>query len=139
MKKSDSKPYTTPINLIPYGKEEKMELSNEDIDREIKIVELDLRREFLEGNKQDREERKTFANKIFRMLVGFLVGTLLIVVAAGLKKYTGFELSDPILITLLTTTSADIIGIFIFVVKYIFKANICQHCGGIIIKSSDKK
>ena len=32
----------------------------------------------------------------------------------------GFELSDTVLITLITTTTANVIGIFVFVVKYLF-------------------
>jgi uncharacterized membrane protein len=108
------------IDSIKYGDDRKV-LSTEDIEREYKLIDIDIRREVLEGNKQDRKERKAFANKIFILLVAFLAASLLIV-AFSAADCIRFHLSDSILITLLTTTSADVIGIFIFVVKYLFKA-----------------
>jgi hypothetical protein len=115
--------------LVPIKNEEKTDLSYDDIDKETKLVELDLRKEFLIGNKQDREERKRFSDNIFKLLSIFLGITIVIVMLAGFHRYIDFELSDTILIALLTTTTANVIGIFLFVVKYIFKANICHHCG----------
>jgi uncharacterized membrane protein len=132
--------------LAPVKNEEKIGLSSndinkaasDDIDNATRLVELDLRKEFLKGNIQDREERKNFANKIFKLLTVFLATIVLVVICAGFSKRIGFELSDTILIALLTTTTANIIGIFLFVVKYIFKANICHHCGRYIIDSKAK-
>ena len=95
--------------------EDKLKISTDDI-------ELQFKKEELESYRQDRGERKRFADNIFRLLICFLLITLGIVIASGIDALR-FGLSDTILITLLTTTSADIIGIFIFVVKYLFKAN----------------
>jgi uncharacterized membrane protein len=118
---------------VPVKNEKEIDVSPRDVERERELVELNLRKEFLKGNEQDREERKKFANKIFILLNCFLAVTVFIVIAAGFSKCIGFELSDTALITLLTTTTANIIGIFLFVVKYIFKANICHQCGRQII------
>jgi hypothetical protein len=103
-------------------------LSSEDITRGIKLEELELKRldvslkrEELNSQEQDRKQRKDFSNKIFGLLIGFLSVTLLIVIASGIKPLC-FKLSENLLITLLATTSADIIGIFILVVRYLFKA-----------------
>lgn len=122
--------------VISIEREEKEVVSYKDIDREKELVELQLKKEFLDSAKQDREERKKFADKIFTLLTCFLSGTILIVICAGLSKCISFELSDTILIALLTTTTANVIGIFLFVVKYIFKANICHRCGGSIIDNN---
>lgn len=94
----------------------------------IKKLETDVRREELNGQTQDRTQRKQFATMIFWLLVGFLSITLLIVIANGFC-YFPFTLDNSILITLLATSSANVIGIFIFVVKYLFKANVCPNCG----------
>jgi hypothetical protein len=87
---------------------------------DIRDIDAEFRREQLESNRQDRKERKKYAIYIFYFLCFFLSITLAIVILTALDL---FVLSDAILITLLTTTSADIIGIFIIVVKYLFKAN----------------
>ncbi len=83
-------------------------LSSEDIDRKLKSISLDIRKEELESAKQDREERKKFADKIFVLLLSFLSASLLIVFLSGIKCLI---LSDTILVTLLTTTTVNVIGI----------------------------
>jgi hypothetical protein len=116
------------VNILSAQDESNIGISVSDIDLEFRKVELRLKQEELTGNSQDRTARKEFANKIFYLLLVFLGITLLIVIAAGIIPIA-FSLSDTILITLLATTSANVIGIFIFVVKYIFKANTCPNCG----------
>jgi hypothetical protein len=105
---------------------------NVDINEE-KIIGLNIdklfKEEELEGNKQDRLERKSFANKIFILLTCFLFISMIILFLNGLEAIY-FHLSDTVLITLLATTTADVISIFLFVVRYLFRANqICPHCG----------
>jgi len=78
---------------------------------------------------QDRKERKAFSSKLFIMLIIFLSSSLGILIMSGFEDYIDFKLSDAVLITLLTTTSANVIGIFLFVVRYLFKANVCHKCG----------
>jgi hypothetical protein len=58
------------LNIIssPSGKRDAVKLSDEDIGREIKLVELNIRRERLKGYRQDREERKSYANKVYWLL-----------------------------------------------------------------------
>lgn len=108
-------------------------------DLEVKKVETLLRKEELEGQKQDRIERKTFANKIFVFLSIFMSISLVILILVGLD-FICFWLSDTVIIALLTTASANVIGIFLFVVRYLFKANqSCPHCGkSIVFKYKEK-
>jgi len=102
------------------AKEDAVKLSLEDIERESRAVELDLRREELISNRQDREERKKFAKKIFQMLGLFLMVILIIVVCCAINCLS-FYLSDTVIIALLTTTTVNVIGIFLVVVKYLFR------------------
>jgi hypothetical protein len=126
----------TNINIGTPEDDGNTSLSYGDIDLGKRVQELELRKietqlikEELDGQIQDRKERKDFAYKIFKLLIAFLTGTLLILSASAIDPLP-FKLSDKILITLLATTSADVIGIFLFVVRYLFKANrICPYCG----------
>ncbi|MDR1091331.1 MAG: hypothetical protein LBL79_09670 [Prevotella sp.] len=104
----------------PTNKKEPVRLSNEDIDREKKLIELGISKEFLKSSTQDREERKNYAYKVYWLILGFLAITLGIVIASGIERLC-FYLSDSVLIVLLTTTSANVIGIFMAVVRYLFK------------------
>jgi hypothetical protein len=80
-------------------------------------IELDFRKEELESAKQDRAERKKYAFYIFWFLCSFLLIVLAIVIFITFKNN---GLDNSVLITLMTTTSADIIGLFIIVVTYLF-------------------
>ena len=70
---------------------------------------------------QDREERKKYARHTFVFLVAFTFTVLGIVIAAGLDNWICFRLSDTVLITLITTSLASIVGIFAIVMRYLFK------------------
>ena len=107
--------------LISSAEDYKERLSGASIDEERKIVELDLRREELASNKQDRDERKRFATKIFWMMTCFLFIVLLSVFLHAIPRVP-FNLSDPVLIALLTTSSAEVIGVFLVVARYLFKS-----------------
>lgn len=75
---------------------------------------------FKEGNagiKQDRKQRKIFSYVIFAFMCLYMAVSLIIVFLCG--KFVLF-LSDGVLIALLTTTLANVIGIFNFVAKYLF-------------------
>lgn len=73
--------------------------------------------EEIEGLKQDREQRKTFSRWIFIFTCAYMVVTLAIVC---LCAFSVMRLSDTILVTLLTTTLTEVLGMFAFVAKYLF-------------------
>lgn len=91
-------------------REERAEATREDI-------ELDTLREDLEGKRQDRKQRGNFAVHIFILMCIYLALVLAIVV---LKGFGILSLGDTVLNVLLTTTTANVIGIFIIVAKYLF-------------------
>ena len=73
----------------------------------------------LKGLRQDINERKNYASKTFRLLVAWLLFTAVILFLYSIGK---IKLSDQVLIALLTTSSANVIAIFIYVVKYLFNS-----------------
>jgi hypothetical protein len=100
--------------------ERHVKLSNEDIEREIRLVDLHLKREELEGNKQDRKERKDYSSKTYWLMFAFLCSSIVIVFLSGIRQ-TFFMLSENVLIALLSTMSVNVIGIFAIVMKYLFR------------------
>lgn len=68
--------------------------------------------EEIECCKDEHNLRKRFLNYVFWFVVSFVVLTLAIVVWS--------DLSDKVLMTLLTTTTANIIGILLIAFKWLF-------------------
>lgn len=73
--------------------------------------------EEIQDIKQDREQRKVFSSRIFIFMCAYMAVAIIIVFCCGLKT---MYLPESVLITLLTTTLANVIGIFTFVAKYLF-------------------
>lgn len=73
----------------------------------------------LKSYKQDVRERKNYASHIYQMLAFWLMFTGSILFLCAINK---IHLSDNVLIILLTTSSANVIAIFIYVVKYLFNS-----------------
>ncbi len=70
---------------------------------------------------QNRGERKQYAKRTFVFLSIFTFLVLSIVLLQGFNTKTGFVLSEAVLITLITTSLASIVGIFLLVMQYLFK------------------
>lgn len=80
-------------------------------------LELSLRREELESRIQDRKQRKVFSYVIFGFVCLYMVAVLYVTYQVG----KGALLLDKgIIITLLGTTTIDIIGLFAIVARYLF-------------------
>ena len=69
---------------------------------------------------QDRGERKRYAESTFWLVVFYISAVLLIVVNCGKGN---LWLSDTILVALIVTSFAKIVGLFMFVMKYLFPNN----------------
>ena len=70
--------------------------------------------------RQDTEERKRYSGKIFWLVTGWLASVLMIVVAEGFGVAIGFKLPNSVLLALVTTTTAGIVGTLTIVVRYLF-------------------
>ena len=80
-------------------------------------IELAMQQEELESRKQDRKQRGKFSIWIFGFMGAYMLCILVVLVVSGRGV---LQLSDTVLVSLLTTTTADVIGIFIIVAKYLF-------------------
>ena len=79
-----------------------------------KIARLD---EEIKDLQQDRDQRRFLSYALFGFMCVYMLLAIIIVFCCG----RGFMyLSDKVQITLLTTTLADVIGIFSFVAKYLY-------------------
>lgn len=72
----------------------------------------------IESFRQDTSERKHYAGKAFVMVSIYLIVVALFFLA-GLEC-APFHCSDAVLITLLSTTTTTVIGIFLLVMQYLF-------------------
>ena len=70
------------------------------------------------GDDQDRQQRKEFADKIFDFVRNYMLFVCVVLFLKGITSQ--FYLSDAVIITLLGTTTANVIGIWIIVVTYLF-------------------
>ena len=79
----------------------------------------ELRKMTAEADKivQDNEGRRKFSWAIFYVMVLWIAAVLLIVIQCA---NTNWHLSDSVLITLISTTTATVIGVFIVVANYLF-------------------
>lgn len=82
-------------------------------------IAIEDRREDLENKKQNRNQRKSYANRLFWFLYAYMGLVFLVLLLCGFSLF-GFNLSDTVLVALITTTTANVIGIFAFVVHYLF-------------------
>jgi hypothetical protein len=82
---------------------------------------INLTQQEISDRIQDREERKKYASKTFVFLSSFTSAILIIITIAGFSKNTGFVLDNTVLISLITSSLASIVGIFILVMRYLFR------------------
>ena len=77
----------------------------------------------IRGAEQDIEERKKYAHRNFCLIVGWLVVVNLMLFFQGFKFTVSgheFSLPTPVLLTVIGSTTATILGIFVIVTKYLF-------------------
>lgn len=64
--------------------------------------------------------RGNWGNRIFWLLLGWLIAVIAIVVLQGFS-IAGFRLSDSIIIAFIGTTTADVLALGYIVAKYLFQ------------------
>jgi hypothetical protein len=85
-----------------------------------KIIEGLLAREELRKRINERELREKYANKVFMFISFWSGGLFLILLLEGFKEFTRFVLDKSVLITLLATSFIEVLGLFYFVMDYLF-------------------
>lgn len=63
--------------------------------------------------------RLTYAGRIFWLVVGWLACVVICIVLAGFK-YKGFSLSDTVLVAFITSTTVNVVGLFVMVAKWMY-------------------
>lgn len=86
--------------------------------RQMKILNDKIVEE-IESLKQDRNQRKQFAERIFLSVQNYMIIIVCLLFVQGFHVLY-FSLSDTVLVTLLGTTTVNVIGIFAFVARYLF-------------------
>ncbi len=80
------------------------------------------KKERIRGLSQDIDERKIYAKKTFRLVSFWISGVFLLLILCGLKlPYFVFELPESLLLAVIGGTTLNILGVFIFVMKYLFE------------------
>jgi hypothetical protein len=105
-------------DLVPQEQEEAqgrfIPLTKEQLD-----VAMGLKR--LQELGQDIELRKKYANRAFWICVIWLVCILLILLFQGFGvHWFDFKLAEPVILGLIGGTSVNVVGLFYFVMKYLF-------------------
>lgn len=109
---------STKVDTEEAAKEERRELEQERLhELEKQSLELQLLNVQIQKFEDDNESRREFSRNIFAVTVIWLFLVLVVVIQCAGGKW---HLSDAVLIALITTTTANVIGIFIIVANYLF-------------------
>ena len=103
--------FLPPIEKADKKPDEKTALETEDLEAQKK--QFDLERE-----KSEHEDRKEYGGKIFQLIIWWLVTILALVFFDSIGE---INISDPVLISLIGGTTASVLGIFHFVLKYLYR------------------
>ena len=80
----------------------------------------------INDRRQDRAERKIYASKLFWLVACWMLAVFSILLLQGFKV---FQLENTVLVALLSTTSVNMIGLFVIVTKYLFSEKRIEHNG----------
>lgn len=69
--------------------------------------------------RQNIKLRKKYAFRIFFLICCWIASILIILIMNGFN-WNNFHLSDAVLMTLITTTTATVFGLFVLVTRYLF-------------------
>ena len=110
--------HSTKVDTEEAVKEEKRELQEGKIhELEKQSLELQLLKAQIRKFEDDNTGRREFSRSIFTVTVIWMFLVLMIVIQCAGGRW---HLSDSVLIALITTTTANVIGIFIIVANYLF-------------------
>ena len=103
-----------------------LELSLNEHREEFEIYSLKVRFEELRQKQQETRDlhdlRFEYTDKIFKLVCGWLLCVILSVMLSGFKVWS-FSLSDAVLIAFITSTTINVVGLFIVVAKWMYPAS----------------
>lgn len=96
--------------------------AQEAVQAEGEFYERQLQEQTLADRRSARTQRETYAKGIFRLVCVWIFLIFILLLLQGFSAFVGYKpLSDPVLITLVSSTTVNVIGTLIIVLKYIFK------------------
>lgn len=72
------------------------------------------------GLAQDIEQRKAYALRIYHLTVAWLIALAAFILLYGWQAKVGFSLSERVILALITSTTIEVIGLFVIVARYLF-------------------
>jgi hypothetical protein len=90
----------------------------QELEAEAAALRLEDRRELLKSRRQDRRERKRYAELIYRLVCWWLAGLMVLVCCSGLGA---LDLAEAVLMTVVGSTTASVVAICAGVAKYLFR------------------
>lgn len=94
-------------------------IEKQSIEADKQSIEAERQREVLDGLVQDREQRKTYSKCLFWLICVWMGLILLIVFLHGFEGIP-FRLTQTELVTLIGSTTINVIGLFAIVARYLF-------------------
>jgi hypothetical protein len=106
-----------PLDLATVGEKPDAETVLEEESVEFERVKAEL-----DSYKQDTQERKKYAHRIFCMISCWIGGIFLILLLEGFDGIprSFFHLSDEVLLASIGSTTVNVLGIFYIVTHYLF-------------------
>jgi hypothetical protein len=87
-------------------------------------IELARKRQALQHEIEDQEQRRSYARKLFQLTVGWFAGIAVLLLLQGFNGIPltpiTFKLADSILLALISSTTVNVIAVFVIVVNYLF-------------------
>lgn len=109
---------STKVDTAEAISEEKRELEDERLQElEKKALQLKLLKAQIRKFEDDNQGRREFSRSIFAVTVIWMFLVLMVIIQCAGGRW---HLSDAVLIALITTTTANVIGIFLLVANYLF-------------------
>jgi hypothetical protein len=92
------------------------------VEDESKFLSNALQAEILADSQAARAQRETYAGRIFALVCVWISFIFILLFLQGFGDFLRYKpLSDKVLITLITSTTVNVIATLIIVLKYIFK------------------
>ena len=100
-----------------------------DYGKDLGQIEIDWYRNNLIEAQSMFKERRRYALWLFGLSVIWLIVILAFLLFAAIKTMFGidFELSDTVLVALITTTTINVLGLFYIVARWLFPSKIMTH------------
>jgi hypothetical protein len=98
--------------------------------------EIDCLQQELNELKDNHQLRLTYTARIFWLVVAWLACVVASIIMSGLAAW-GFHLSDGVLIAFITSTTVNVVGLFVLVAKWMFPSGKGSSSGATLqVKSS---